>query len=467
MFFRSSRPKVPVRQQRSAGILLEVLEDRLPPGDVLFGLALGSLWVQPGNIFEGSNAVVKAVSAVGDSDDLTVAPAPHLTLPVRTRHVSRLVDAGSTSSYLSRDKSPAFPWLDRPAMETRGRLVSVEQETSLLIGWQGAGIVGPWANNGFAGGTLPAVDSPAAQVGAFFAGNQVNDQLPLAFDRLTGVLHIRANGADQTIRETVTPAGFVEVTMEGGQRHSADPASDAFDPALTGATSSTLAGLWLENGGARETLNLGSQQLAGGLFVHAGDAQVSTQDVSLGGPMAIQGSAITVSGSLHSSMITLAASGLISIEAPARVTADQVTVAADILVNAGQIHADGAVGGRIEIQSRNVLNAGPITADGVLGNGGHVGIAFTGSYVGTVAGLTSANGVQAGSVRIDGGSTGRLYSSGSHWRREPVAAKSISWAVKSFCPAPRSMHQDNMPAEQYTSAATSTAAIRISSTPRP
>jgi hypothetical protein len=413
MFFTSSRAKVRGRKPRSTSIRLEVLEDRLPPGDILFGLAFSSVWLRPGNVFGNQPTALLQESAVACNRDLSVLLALDETSPSRTRHVTRLADAGSASSHVSQGGPPlAIGGFELPGVETRRRLPSAKEEGILTTRRQGLEIGMPWANHGTTAGGPLVVDLPALPAGASLPGKEMNEPSPLAFDR-AGVLHIRAEGADQTISETVTPAGFVQVTI-AGQRHSADPASDSFDPALAGATSSTLAGLWLESGGAGETLILGAQQLAGGLLVHAGDAQVVTQDVRVGGPVAIQASAVIVSGALDSSGVTLAASGLVSIEASARVTAEQIAVAADIFVNAGQIHADGPIGGRMEVQSRNVLNAGPITADGISGDGGQVGIIFTGSYVGTVAGLTSAHGSQGGSVRIDGGSTGRLYSSGSH-----------------------------------------------------
>jgi hypothetical protein len=72
-----------------------------------------------------------------------------------------------------------------------------------------------------------------------------------------------------------------------------------------------------------------------------------------------------------------------------------------------------------------VLNAGPITADGtgLGGSGGHVHIAFTGAYVATTAAVISASSAAgpAGHVTIDGGSTGRLYSSGRHQATGAVA----------------------------------------------
>jgi hypothetical protein len=93
-------------------------------------------------------------------------------------------------------------------------------------------------------------------------------------------------------------------------------------------------------------------------------------------------------------------------------------VSADVLVNSGQLHADGPAGGQINIQARNVLNAGPVTANAAApgSNGGAVHIAFTEAYVATTAAVVSASSSAGpgGEVTVDGGSTGRLYSSGGH-----------------------------------------------------
>ena len=77
---------------------------------------------------------------------------------------------------------------------------------------------------------------------------------------------------------------------------------------------------------------------------------------------------ITVSGDLRGGNLTLTAAAWLNVEATGRIEAAQadasgrITLAADVFVNAGQIHADGASAGQILVQARNVLNAGPMTA---------------------------------------------------------------------------------------------------------
>jgi hypothetical protein len=202
------------------------------------------------------------------------------------------------------------------------------------------------------------------------------------------------DGGGNTVRQTLSSAGFLEVAVDG-LLHSSDPAAAAFDPALAGATATTLAGIRF-NGSGPDTLILGSQQLAGGLTV-------------------VSGANLTVDGVVHGSAITLAGSEWVMVEAGGLLDAGRIDVAAAAFVNSGQLRADGLTGGAISVRADNILNAGPISADGSSG-GGMVRIAFTGSYVGTVAAVTSADGGggSGGSVTLDGGAAGHLFSSGRH-----------------------------------------------------
>jgi hypothetical protein len=228
------------------------------------------------------------------------------------------------------------------------------------------------------------------------------------FDAPSGILTLRGDAGDNTIRETVSPGGFLELTCDG-QLHSSDPASASFDQALAGASAGSLAGLSLDGRGGSDTLILGRQMLAGGLRVSAAGATVVTQDVAAAGPVAIVAQAVTIRGTLRGSSIALDASGLVTVAAAGSVTSTRgnssgkIDVAAGVFVNSGQLHADG---GQLLVHSAKVLEAGRLTADG----GGSVRVEFTDSYIDTTAAVASASG---GSVTIDGGGTGRLFSSGS------------------------------------------------------
>jgi hypothetical protein len=242
----------------------------------------------------------------------------------------------------------------------------------------------------------------------------------MAFDPWTGEVAIRGYGADNTIQESLTPRGYVDITLDG-QHHSSDPASAAFDPHLAGATATRLTGIRLDGDGGQDTLILGLQQLTGGLNVTAPGAEVITEDVTPHGPVTVQASNITIRGTLRGSAVTLDATAWVSVETTGAVVAEQgdhggrISVIADKISNTGQLRADGQTGGRIDVQARNILNAGSITADGTQGPGGTVSIAFMGAYIDTVAALTTANGNsfgRGGHVLLNGGATGRLFSSG-------------------------------------------------------
>ncbi len=139
--------------------------------------------------------------------------------------------------------------------------------------------------------------------------------------------------------------------------------------------------------------------------------QISTQGsltltgaFSIDGSLSIDANSLTIEGSLSASDLTLTSSGLINVDNHSSLNASKITATTDSFVNVGTIEA--SAGKAISISARNYLNAGGISAPG-----GSVKIAFTSSYNDTVAALTSANG--GGQITIDGGSTGRLFSSGS------------------------------------------------------
>ncbi|HLJ93286.1 MAG TPA: hypothetical protein VKU02_08860 [Gemmataceae bacterium] len=245
---------------------------------------------------------------------------------------------------------------------------------------------------------------------------------PLSFDGSSGQLAIRTVGGEHTVREALTADGFVDVTLDG-QEHSSNPRSASFDGAIAGASGATLAGIRFDGSG-QDTLTLGSQHLANGFTLQAAGATVLTENVAAAGPLMIQAPNITVNGTLQGSSVSLAASAWVNVNAAGRigsgtaVSGSDIGIAADVFVNSGQLHADGPSGGQIDIQANKILNAGPITAEatGPSMNGGQVHIAFTDSYVATTAAVISAGSAtgRSGSLTVNGGSTGRLYSSGRH-----------------------------------------------------
>jgi hypothetical protein len=218
-------------------------------------------------------------------------------------------------------------------------------------------------------------------------------------------------GGDR-IDEAITPAGFLEVTM-GGQSHSSDPASASFDPALAGAASATLAGIRVEGGSTQIPLALASQNLAHGLTVQTSGSVDVTGAVQTQGAVAITAATISVHAPLQGKTVDLASRGLVNVAANGSIAAERIGASAGVFVDAGRVRADGLQDGEVSIQAGNVLQGGRISADGTAGDGGTVRVHFTGTYIATAAAVTSADGVQGGQVTIDGGVTGRLFSSGT------------------------------------------------------
>jgi hypothetical protein len=250
----------------------------------------------------------------------------------------------------------------------------------------------------------------------------------LLFDSAAGQLSLHGDGSDAIVRQTLSSAGFLEIAVDG-QLHSGDPKSAFFDQALAGANAGNLAATRLDGGG-HDTLILAwdgfENRPTGSLTVTAAGAEVVTQDITIAGKLTIQAQRVTVEGAVRASAIALAGSGWVTIEARGHLAANQISVAADVFVNSGRLDANGATGRQIFVSARNVLNAGPMTANGTTGAGGSVQISFTDSYIDTAAALTSANGAKdepealatglapGGNVTIDGGTSGRLFSSGRH-----------------------------------------------------
>jgi hypothetical protein len=408
---------------------LEVLEQRLYPGDVLLGvwaLTLGGQHLNsfsPNELsgalragdgssrFDASGAAADALAPLSFLDDVAAAGQRPASVGDRTATASTF---GSASVF----DGPSFAE-DSSAQST----IALPISGAAPALWTGipAGMGGAWSDASASFFALAAAGNGERAGGAAgFLAAAHGSSAPLAFDAASGQLAIREDGGEHTVRESITGDGFVDVTLDGLE-HSSNPRSASFDRALAGATGATVTGIRFA-GGSQDTLTLGSQQVAGGLTVQATGATVVTQNVAAAGSLAIQAPNITVNGAVQGSSVSLAASGWVTVNAAGRVqsvpaaSGGSIAVAADVFVNSGQLHADGTAGGSITIQTRNLLNAGPITADST-GPGlpaGQVGIAFTGAYVATTAAVMSASSTTGlgGQLTIDGGNTGHLFTSG-------------------------------------------------------
>jgi hypothetical protein len=396
---------------------VELLEDRVYPGDTLLGLwALGFWGSRSASQTPASfrqDALIDQQGQHHNSGLYRVDTLSAVLLPPSLPDDADLNTATGYDDVIFKTAETVLA-ADAPfvTVENLDRSVVREGMTiSSSLGSQAQPVPPAGTLSGFAASWS---DSSAALFALAVAGNgdragrssqllaaALPDSTPLAFDQATGQLAIREDSGEHTVREGIAADGFVEVTLDG-QLHSSNPGSGSFDRALAGATNATIADIHFA-GAAQDTLVLDSQQLAGGLTVQAPN--------------------ITVHGAVQAGSVALTAAAWVNIESAARTDAvashgqaRSIAVSADVFVNAGQVHADGSSGGQVRVQARNILNAGPITADGTSSgaDGGAVHLGFTESYVGTTAGLTSARGAHGGSVVLDGDATGHLFSSGQH-----------------------------------------------------
>jgi hypothetical protein len=160
---------------------------------------------------------------------------------------------------------------------------------------------------------------------------------------------------------------------------------DGMSAGLTGLNVADLRGITLAGGGTSDMLTLGDLATTGDLAI--------TSD---GG--------VTVTGAVDTAgTFRVLAAGLLDVEGDLR--GARIDASADYVVDDGWVSAESA----IAVTARNYLGAGTLAAPG-----GSVRVDFTESYIDTAAAMTSTAGLggAGGTVTIDGGSTGRLFTSG-------------------------------------------------------
>ena len=438
---------------------VQILEDRLPPGDLLAGLIFGPAGLVPylsGLDYEASaaDAAVTAGPSANSEPEywahwVEQEPAPRpaatvsLLVPLAIQggesqrdhaeswpaSVPFAADAGNSAVFLplgnaflatgvSGLPAPAGVPSDAAGASSSSagaasRLPgssSVESTTTISAGTsafaQGGAI--PSLGRLLAAGDTHqlSVDSAAALV------RPVYSPASLSFDSATGQLTIQADMRDHGVAEIVAPNGFVEVTL-GTRRHNSDPASGFFDPSLAGASATSLRMVREEGGGGHSTLTLGGQALSGAFTVEAEGPVTVTGDVAAGGSLAITAPAITVSGTLRAPTVGLTVAGTVRVDPGAAIQADggRVHLAGNTIDNSGQIRADGSAGGQVSVSAATVRNTGRIDADGLVGDGGTVWIGYMKSYTDTPQAEVSANGGpggRGGNVTIVGASSSWL-----------------------------------------------------------
>jgi hypothetical protein len=227
----------------------------------------------------------------------------------------------------------------------------------------------------------------------------------VTFDPGAGSLAIRGGADGAAVRVGTSGDGSVAVSING---------QASFDPALAGLSAGALRQISLL-GGPGDSLTLDGVSAAGHLAVQSDGGVTLAGDVGAAGRLTVSAASLDVQGTAHAASLLLNATGTLNVEATGSLIADNggsITAAADYFVNAGQVRADGASGGLVSVTARDDLNAGTLSAAGTAGAGGQVQVAFTESYIDTVTATTTASGTAGGSVSVNGGSGGRLFSSG-------------------------------------------------------
>jgi hypothetical protein len=274
--------------------------------------------------------------------------------------------------------------------EPRRRLWLEELEKRILLssGWQGAGPI--------------AVPVPA-----------------INFDSTSGSLAILAGAAGASAQLCVNADGGVTVAVND-QVFSNDTTAANFDPALAGVSAVSLRQVHLSGGASSDALTLDNVSADSDLSVGADGTISVTGNLNVTGDLTLAAASLDIDGAVHTAAATLNCAGLLNVESCGSVAVQEgsnggsITATADSFVNVGQVLADGWRGGQVTITAPDYLNAGVVSAAGTDGVGGSVQIGFSQSYIDTTAALTAASGTGAagGQVRINGGSGGRLFSSG-------------------------------------------------------
>jgi hypothetical protein len=241
----------------------------------------------------------------------------------------------------------------------------------------------------------------------------------VVFDAATGSLTILASAAGTAAQVAGTGDGAVLVSLNG-QLFSGAVGSSSFDPALAEVSEASLRQIYLAGGGSGNSLTLADLTDAGSLAVITDGSVLLAGPVTVADSLTVTAASLTISGAVRAAAATLDTAGLLNVEAggsmitQAAGSGGSLTASAADFVNVGQIRADGAHGGMVTITAPDYLNAGTVSAGGTAGAGGTIQVGFTHSYIDTTAAVTSATGVGAagGQVAVNGGSNGRLVSSG-------------------------------------------------------
>jgi hypothetical protein len=215
----------------------------------------------------------------------------------------------------------------------------------------------------------------------------------LGFTPASGLLLVNDPAGTTAAQVSLSATGYIQVMLDGVM-HSSNPGAADYDTALAGASARSVQALDFQ-GSAQAALVLAGDTVPGSLAV------VSDQAVSVTGH-------VGAGGTLNISAPSL------DLLAGASLTAPTVQLSTDVLTLEGTISASGPAGGSVTIQTGAMIQAGAMTADGSSGAGGSIQVHFSRSYIASSASLLQADGATVGGrVVVDGGRSGRLFTSGS------------------------------------------------------
>ncbi len=222
-----------------------------------------------------------------------------------------------------------------------------------------------------------------------------------------GSLNIQGTSGADTVEIGRSARGFVTLTVDGVV-HSGDLRDRAaFDRRLLGLRVDRLTSVRLAGDDPLDTVVLNTVLGSAARPTRVqGQAVTIAAPVNQAGTLRIEANTITVSAAVSADTIMLAAAGLLNIDASGSLTASKsIALKADRLIQTGNIAAP-----TVSITAGVAIRSGTITAPG-----GSVNVDFTRNYVATEGAAIDVSAAQGdgGSIRIDGGTSGHLFNSGT------------------------------------------------------
>ena len=249
---------------------------------------------------------------------------------------------------------------------------------------------------------MPSVARPTLRA----AGAAAADVIAIRGSFVAGTLDIQGTSGADTVAIGRSARGFVTVTIDGEVRSGDLRDRAAFDRRLSGLRVDRLRSVRLTGDDPLDTVVLNTT-----LGTAARPARIQSNAVTIAAPMnqagtlRIEARSITVSADVRADAIVLAASGLLNLEAGGSLTASKsIELKADRLIQTGNLAAPA-----VSITANVLIRSGTISAPG-----GAVDLQFTENDVATQNATIDVSGPSSGgSIRIDGGTTGHLFHSGT------------------------------------------------------